>query len=137
MSTNIASEIVHFAGHTAQAFQRPPPSRSAPRGLSGIECRPVQRVQRPACVLVRGVVCLAACAVQSFRVRWGLGSPPEGYTGSSGGGAGHARDKIFQRKRRFSGFLLQTPTPPSQNESHPIVQVSKNSKNYKKTPFGA
>ena len=32
---------------TLQAVQHPPPSQSARRGLSGIECRPVQRVQRP------------------------------------------------------------------------------------------
>jgi hypothetical protein len=32
---------------TLPALQRPPPVRSAPRGLSGIECRPVQCAQRP------------------------------------------------------------------------------------------
>lgn len=32
---------------TLHALQRSPPVRSAPRGLSGIGCRPVQRVQRP------------------------------------------------------------------------------------------
>nr|DAD76637.1 MAG TPA: hypothetical protein [Siphoviridae sp. ctOVO10]DAP46489.1 MAG TPA: hypothetical protein [Caudoviricetes sp.] len=61
-------------------------------------------------------------------MRWGLGSPPAGYTGSTGGGVGHARDKIFQRKRRFLVPISPTPTPSSQNETHLIVQVSKNSK---------
>ena len=55
--------------------------------------------------------------------------------GRAGGGAGHARDKIFQRKRRFSGVVLPTHTPPSQNETHPIVQVSKNSEKKQKDPF--
>jgi hypothetical protein len=66
-----------------------------------------------------------------------LGSPPAGYTGSSGGGVGHARDKIFQRKRRFSWFVLLTPTSSSQTKPHLIVQVSKNSEKNKKTPYGA
>jgi hypothetical protein len=48
--------------------------------------------------------------------------------GRAGGGVGHARDKIFQRKRRFLWFVLPTPTPPSQNETYLIVQVSKFSK---------
>ena len=59
--------------------------------------------------LASGTACAAACAAQSVRVRCGLGSPPEGHTGSAGGGVGHARDKIFQRKRRFSGFLSSIP----------------------------
>lgn len=81
--------------------------------------------------------CPAARYVQAVRVRWGLGSPPAGYTGSAGSGVGHARDKIFQRKSRFSEFVLLTPTPPSQNETYLIVQVSKFSEKYKKAPFGA
>ena len=55
---------------TLQAVQHPPPSRSPRRGLSGIECRPVQRVQRPGvcvmpCVVCpgSGMVCSAACDV--------------------------------------------------------------------------
>lgn len=58
----------------------PPPLRSARRGLSGIGCRPVQRVQRPGVCVVPCVVCPATCYVQAVRVRWGgLGSPPAGY----------------------------------------------------------
>ena len=48
---------------TLHALQHPPPVRSARRGLSGIECRPVQRAQRPG-------------------VLW-LRSPPEGYTAAA------------------------------------------------------
>lgn len=66
---------------TFHAIQHPAQSRS-PRAVSGIECRPVQRVQRPgACRALRGLpwylprsgsgtACATACAVQSFRVRW-------------------------------------------------------------------
>lgn len=81
MSTNIASEIVHFAGHTAH----PPASR---RRLD----RPGVSIVR-ACVSVRGVVCLAsgtACpaarAVQSVRVRWGWGLHRRGIWGTPGVG---------------------------------------------------
>ena len=63
----------------------------ARRGLSGIECRPVQRVQRPGvcavpCVVcpASGTACPAACAVQPFRVRWGHpgGIGPEARVGA-------------------------------------------------------
>lgn len=79
---------------TFHAIQHPAQSRS-PRAVSGIECRPVQRVQRPgACRALRGLpwylprpgsgtACATACAVQSFRVRWGLGSPPAGHTAAA------------------------------------------------------
>ena len=70
MSINIVPEIVHFAGHGSRPPVSPPPYRSPPRGLSGIECRPVQRVQRPGVCVVPCVVCSAACDVQPFRVRW-------------------------------------------------------------------
>lgn len=62
---------------TLQAVQCPPLIRSARRGLSGIQCRPVQRASVRACVSVRGVVCLAsgtacatACDAQAVRVCW-------------------------------------------------------------------
>ena len=74
---------------TLHALQRPAQSRSVRRGRSGIECRPVQRVPAPgrwsvwpclawyALVLaspgISGMVCFAADAVQSVRVRWGCG----------------------------------------------------------------
>lgn len=128
---------------TLPALQHTTPGRSGRRGRSLVSS--ANRCSVPsvrACVscpawsvLASGTACAAACDVQAVRVRWGLGSPPAGYTGIAGGGVGHARDKIFQRKRRFSGFVLPTPTPPSQNKSYLIVQVSKNSEKYKKTPF--
>ena len=79
---------------TFHAIQHPAQSRS-PCAVSGIECRPVQRVQRPgACRALRGLpwylprsgsgtACATACAVQSFRVRWGLGPPPAGHTAAA------------------------------------------------------
>ena len=46
--------------NTLQTVQHPPPSRSPRRGLSGIERRPVQRVQRPG-VCVMPCVGLRCC----------------------------------------------------------------------------
>lgn len=71
----------------------PPPLRSARRGLSGIGCRPVQRVQRPGVCVVPCVVCPAACYVQAVRVRWGAGV-------STGG--------VYSRR----------PAPPGQSFNH-------------------
>ena len=51
------------------------------------------------------------------------------------GGSIFSVEKI--QKRRFSVSLSPTPTPPSQIRTHPIVQVSKNSKKYKKAPLWA
>ena len=107
------------------------------------QVQPVQRVQCPGgglpwylpALVYPAWPALLFVLCRPSRCAGGLGSPPAGYTGSAVGGVGHARDKIFQRKRRFSASLSLTPTPPSQNETHPIVQVSKNSKKYKKTPF--
>lgn len=127
---------LHSFGHVARRYDLP---RVACL-VSGADRRSVSGVR--ACVscmvcFASGTACPVPCAVQSVRVRWTGEGSPAGYTGSAGGGAGDARDKIFQRKRRFSGFVLPTPTPPSQNKSYLIVQVSKNSEKYKKAPFGA
>lgn len=76
-------------GHTPRppAFRRRP---DRPAWRSGIECRPVQRVQRlGVCVvpcvvcLASGTVCAAACDVQAVRVRWRLVAPPAGYTAAA------------------------------------------------------
>ena len=97
-----------------------------------------QRAQRPGvCVCAwRGLPCRLCRVAVPGTLEW-AGMHRQGIQGAPGGGAGHARDKIFQRKRRFSGFLLLTPTPLSQIRIHPIVQVSKFSEKYKKTPLGA
>ena len=58
-------------------------------------CVPVRGLLWAVC-LAFGMACAAACALQSVRVRWGLGSPPEGHIGSAGGGAGQSSD--FQSK---------------------------------------
>ena len=71
----------------------PPPLRSARRGLSGIGCRPVQRVQRPGVCVVPCVVCPATCYAQAVRVRWGAGV-------STGG--------VYSRR----------PAPPGQSFNH-------------------
>ena len=75
---------------TLHTLQRPAAGTIAPRGLSGIGCRPVQRAQRPGVCVVPCVVCLASgtvcpttCDKQAVRVRWGLGSPPAGYTATA------------------------------------------------------
>lgn len=68
----------------------PHPVRSSQRGLSGIECRPVQRVQHPGvCVgawrglpcIWHGLRCCLSCAVRPGAL--GLGSPPAGYTAAA------------------------------------------------------
>ena len=121
---------LHSFGHTA-SLPAPPPSRSI--SVSSVRvCVPVRGV---AC-LASGTACHAACRAQPVLVRWGLGSPPAGYMGRAGGGAVDT-SRRKNSKKAFSTLLLPKPTPPSQNETHPIVQVSKNFKKYKKTPFGA
>lgn len=60
---------LHSFGHIPRppAFRRRP---DRPAWRSGIECRPVQRVQRLGVCVVPCVVCLAACDVQVVWVRW-------------------------------------------------------------------
>lgn len=78
-----------------------------------------------ACVSVRGVVCLAfgtgcpaACAVQSVRVCWGLGSPPAGYTGSAGGWVVDSLRRKNSKKAFSGGCAANThPTFTNQNPS--------------------
>ena len=53
----VVSVFAQFRTHCARP-PAPPPPRSAWRGLSGIGCRSVQRVQRPGvCIGARPVVC--------------------------------------------------------------------------------
>lgn len=123
MSINIASEIVHFAGRFAHP-PAPAPSRSTRRGLSGIECRPVQRVQcsgvswhglpwylpRPG----SGTVCAAACRVYSVRVcagGWGLHR--RGMWGAPGVGQVMPAIKFFKEKG------VPSPHPPPFTNQNP------------------
>ena len=123
---------------TLPALQRLPPVRSARRGLSGIECRPVQRAHRPGVCVVPFVVCLSsgaacpdACDVQSVRVRWGAGVSTGGvYRKRRGWGGSIVSVEKFQ-KRRFSclptpSFLLKSPPP--------LLPISKIPRKNKKTP---
>lgn len=79
IATNKPCQRQHYHNTHNKAIARPPASRTVticPRGLSGIECRSAQRVQRFGVCVVPCVVCPAACAVQSAWVRWsGQGSP--------------------------------------------------------------
>lgn len=123
-------------------LQHPPPVRSARRGLSGVECRPVQRVQRlGVCRSLHGLpwylprpgsgtACPAACAVQSVRVRWGLGSPPLGYMGRAGGGV------VDTSRRKNSKKALSLPTTLSffAQNAPPLSSTPKISRKNKKTP---
>lgn len=46
--------------------------------------QPCRRYDLPGVVcLASGTACAAACGVQTVRVRWGLGSPPAGYTAAA------------------------------------------------------
>ena len=83
-----------------------------------------------ACVSVRGVVCPAACAVQSVRVRLGLESPPLGYMGRAGGGVVAAS----RRKNSKKGVLSLPPPLFCSKSPHPHCQSQKFHRKTKKTP---
>lgn len=127
MSINIASEIVHFAGHTACP---PPPCRRY--DLPGAACL-VSSVDRcsvssvRACASVRGVVCLAsgtacpaACSVQSIRVRWSGRGAPAGYTTTA--------------QPRPVSLSTTEKIKKAQKTPHPLLSISKISRKNKKTP---
>ena len=74
---------------------------------------------QPAAVLIhpaRPMLLPVLCSLSGCAGGWGLHLG--GYTGSAEGGAGHARDKIFQRKRRFRDSSCQHP--PYLYKSKPI-----------------
>ena len=103
------SAFAQFRTHSMPSSVQTP-VRSSPRVLSGIECRPVQRVQRPGvCLALRGLrlafgaVCPAACRVQSSRMRWS----GQGCTG---------------------GVYSRRPAPPGQSRHH--RKNKKGSKNH-------
>ena len=111
------SDILH-------ALQHPPPVRSAPRGLSGIGCRTCSVSSVRACVSCLawsalvfarpgfGVVCSAACDVQSVRARWGHpgGIGPEARVG--------AVSPAFSDQNKKGAFFAKThPTFTNPNSS--------------------
>lgn len=119
------------------ALQRPPQSQSARRGLSGIECRPVQRVQCPgvcalclawsALHLARSALLPVMCGRSGCAGGWGLHL--WGIWGEPGVGRSTPRVEKIQ-KRRFPclppSFLLKTLPP--------LLSISKISRKNKKTP---
>lgn len=123
------SAFAQFRTHSTPSSTQPP-SRSAQRGLSGIECRPVQRVQRPGvCVgawrglpcIWHGLPCCPCCAVCPGAL--GLGSPPAGYTGRAGGGV----VDTSRRKNSKKAFSLLTHPLFSAQNALPSIFNLKNS----------
>ena len=123
-----------------ETLPRPPASSTVticPRGLSGIECRPVQCVQRlgggmpwhlSALVLARPALLPVVRSPSGCAGGWGLHL--WGIWGESGVGWSIPRVEKIQ-KRRFSflptpSFLRKTPPPP--------LSISKISRKNKKTP---
>lgn len=118
---------------TFHAIQRPAQSRSARRGRSGIECRPVQRVQRPGvcaapCVVCPGICppwfwhglpCLLLCAVVPGAL--GLGSPPAGY--------------IAAAQPRPVSPVTTEKIKKAQKSPYPLLSISKISRKNKKDPY--
>lgn len=97
---------------------------------------PVQHAQRSGVCVVPCVVCLAsgtacpaACAVQSVRVRWGLGLHLWGIWGEPGGGA----VDTSRRKNSKKAFFLPTPSFLLK-KPYPLLSISKISRKNKKTP---
>lgn len=123
------SKSAQFRTHCA-GTSAPPPSRSARRGMSGIECRRVQRVQRSGVCVVPCVACAAACAVQSVRVCWGLGLHLWGIWGEPG--VGWSTPRVEKIQKRHFPFL---PTPSFLRKTpYPLLSISKISRKNKKTP---
>jgi len=77
------------------------------------------------------MVCPAACRVPSFRVRWGLGSPPLGYMGRAGGGV------VDTLRRKNSKKAFSIPTTPSflHKSPHPLLPISKIPPQKQKDPY--
>lgn len=80
-----------------------------------------------------GLPCCLSCAVRLGAL--GLGSPPAGYIGSAGGGAGHARDKIFQRKRRFFGVRVANTHPSFTKRNPSDCAILQKFQKIQKDPF--
>lgn len=119
------SVFAQFRTHCA-ALQPPTPPRSTRRGLSGIECRPVQRVQRPGvCVGARsavGMVCPGTCPALVLArpallpvlcsrsgCAGGFGIHLRGISGEPGVGWSVAR---FPKPKKKAFFGVPSPYPP-------------------------
>lgn len=134
---------IYFLGFGLSAFAQfrthcPPSSAAAVpiaparpvwyRVQTGAACPASGRVCR--CVawfalhLARSALLPVMCRTSGCAGGWGLHR--RGIQGAPGVGWSIVSVEKIQ-KRRFSRFVLLTPTPSSQNDTHPIVQVSKNS----------
>lgn len=103
---------------TLQEVQHPPPSRSP-----GVACPAFWRV----CRALRGPPCCLCCAVVPGALEW-AGVHRWGIQGTPGVGQVSPVSSDQNKKGVFSVSLSLSPTPLSQIRTHPIVQVSKNSK---------
>lgn len=129
MSINIASEIVHFAGHTARP---PPPCRrydlpGAAFLVSGADRCSVSSVWAcvvpcmvcpstcPALVLARSALLPVLCGLS------GLGSPPAGYIAAA-------------QPRPVSPVTTEKIKKAQKKSPHPLLSISKISRKNKKTP---
>lgn len=110
------SVFAQFRTHCADS-PAPPPSRSSPRGLSGIECRPVQRVQRPGVCAGAWSTLLPVVCSPSGRAG-GLGYPPAGHTAATQPRPVSAAIKFFKEKGVFQRSSCQHP--PHLYKSKPI-----------------
>lgn len=120
------------------ALQHTPPLRSTRRGSSGIECRPVQRVQRPGCGLPWYLPALVLAQLALLPVmctgrpgaRWGWGLHLWGIWGEPGGGV----VDTSRRKNSKKAFSLLTHPLFSAQNAPPLLSISKISRKNKKTP---
>ena len=108
----------------------PPPLRSARRGLSGIECRPVQRVQRlgggmpwylSALVLARSALLPVMCSPSGCAGGWGLHL--WGIWGAPGVGWSTPRVEKIQKRRFIKVVVIHHPLFSAQNALPPIVNL--------------
>lgn len=116
---------------TLPAPPAPASGTICPRGRSGIECRPVQRVRHPGVCVVPCMVCAAACRVPLLRVCWGRGLHLWGIWGEPGVGWSTPLVEKIQ-KRHFPclptpSFLHKSPTPQ--------LSISKIPRKNKKDPY--
>ena len=140
MSINIASEIVHFGGHVAGS-PAPAAVPICPAWVvSGIECGPVQRVQRPGVCALPCVVCPGICPPwfwHGLRCSLSCSAVPGAleWAGGSTGGVYSRRPAPPGQSRHHR---KNKKDPPHLHKTKPIRlrKSPKNSEKYKKAPFG-